>query len=115
MLGLGAERDEVGVVDDQRGAPTYTAHLATAVRELLDLPPGRWHVAGGGDCTRADFAEAIYETAGIDCRVRRITAAELDRPAARPAYSVLRSERPDAPTPPHWRDGLQTCLERLTS
>ena len=114
MLDLGAERDEVAVVDDQRGSPTYVGHLAAAVRELLDLPRGRWHVAGGGDCTWADFAAAIFESAGIDCRVKRITTAELDRPAARPSYSVLRSERPDAPTLPHWRDGLKTCLERLT-
>jgi dTDP-4-dehydrorhamnose reductase len=114
MLDLGAERDEVAVVDDQRGSPTYVGHLAAAVRELLDLPRGRWHVAGGGDCTWADFAAAIFDTAGVDCRVKRITTAELDRPAQRPAYSVLRSDRPDAPTLPHWRDGLQTCLERLT-
>jgi dTDP-4-dehydrorhamnose reductase len=114
MLDLGAERDEVAVVDDQRGSPTYVGHLAAAVRELLDVPRGRWHVAGGGDCTWADFAAAIFETAGIDCRVKRITTAKLDRPAQRPAYSVLRSERPDAPTLPHWRDGLQTCLARLT-
>ena len=97
------------MVDDQRGSPTYVGHLAAAVRELLDLPHGRWHLSGGGDCTWADFAEAIFETAGIDCHVRRITTAELDRPAPRPAYSVLRSERPDAPTLPHWRDGLRAC------
>jgi dTDP-4-dehydrorhamnose reductase len=114
MLRLGAERDEVAVVDDQRGSPTYVGHLAAAVRELLDLPQRRWHLSGGGDCTWADFAEAIFETAGIDCDVRRITTAELDRPAPRPAYSVLRSERPDAPTLPHWRDGLRACIERLS-
>ncbi len=70
---------------------------------------------GGGDCTWAELAEAIFEDAGVECRVRRITTAELDRPAPRPAYSVLRSERPDAPTLPHWRDGLRACLERLSS
>jgi dTDP-4-dehydrorhamnose reductase len=113
MLRLGAERDEVAVVDDQRGSPTYVGHLAAAVRELLDLPRGRWHLSGGGECTWADLAEAIFEDAGIDCRVRRITTAELDRPALRPAYSVLRSERPDAPTLPDWRQGLRHSLERL--
>jgi len=113
MLRLGAERDEVAVVDDQRGSPTYVGHLAAAVRELLDLPRGRWHLAGGGDCTWAELAEAIFETAGLDCRVRRITTAELDRPAPRPAYSVLRSERADAPTLPHWREGLRSCVERI--
>jgi dTDP-4-dehydrorhamnose reductase len=113
MLRLGAERDEVAVVDDQRGCPTYVGHLAAAVRELLELPQGLWHLAADGECTWAEFAEAIFEEAGIDCRVRRITAAGLGRPAPRPAYSVLRSERPDAPQLPHWRDGLRACLERL--
>ena len=113
MLRLGAERDEVSVVDDQRGCPTYVGHLAAATRALVELPRGIWHLAAGGDCTWAEFAEAVFEEAGIDCRVRRITAAELGRPAPRPAYSVLRSEREGAPGLPHWRDGLRACLARL--
>ena len=115
MLRLGEERDEVAVVDDQRGSPTYVGHLAAATRELVDAdrPPGVWHLAAAGDCTWAEFAESIFDAAGIDCRVRRITTAELGRPAPRPAYSVLRSERPEAPALPHWRDGLAACLARL--
>jgi dTDP-4-dehydrorhamnose reductase len=113
MLRLGAERDEVAVVDDRRGSPTYAGHLAAAVRELLDRPQGRWHLSGGGEATWADLAEAVFEDAGLDCRVRRISSAELGRPAARPAYSVLRSERPGVPALPHWREGLRDCLERL--
>ena len=113
MLRLGAERDEVSVVDDQRGCPTYVGHLAEATRELVALPHGVWHVAADGDCTWAEFAEAIFEEAGLDCRVRRIATAELARPAPRPAYSVLRSGRDGAPRLPHWRDGLRACLARL--
>jgi dTDP-4-dehydrorhamnose reductase len=115
MLRLGAERDEVSVVDDQRGCPTYTGHLARAVRELVaaGAPYGVWHLAADGDCTWADFAEAIFEEAGLDCRVRRMATAELGRPAPRPAYSVLRSERDGAPRLPHWREGLRECLARL--
>ena len=113
MLQLGRERDEVAVVGDQRGSPTYVAHLAAATHELVELPTGLWHVAADGDCTWAEFAEAIFEEAGLDCRVRRITTAELGRPAARPAYSVLRSERQAAPQLPHWREGLRECLARL--
>ena len=113
MLRLGAQQDEIAVVDDQRGCPTFVGHLAAAVRELVDLPYGVWHVAAAGDCTWADFAEAIFAEAGLACRVRRITTAELGRPAPRPAYSVLRSERPGAPQLPHWRDGLRECLARL--
>ncbi len=114
MLALGGERDEVSVVDDQRGSPTYVGDLAAAVRELIELPRGLWHLAAAGDCTWAELAEAIFEEAGLDCRVRRITTAELGRAAPRPAYSVLRSERRDAPQLPHWRDGLRACLDRLS-
>jgi len=113
MLRLGAERDEVAVVDDQRGSPTYVGHLAEATRELVLLPFGVYHVAADGDCTWADFAEAIFEEAGLACRVRRITSGDLERPAPRPANSVLRSERPETPRLPDWRDGLRACLSRM--
>ena len=116
MLRLGSERDEVAVVDDQRGCPTWATHLAVATRELVDadLPRGVWHLAAEGDCTWADFAQAIFEETGIACRVRRITSDALGRPAPRPTYSVLRSERANAPRLPHWRDGLRECLARIT-
>jgi dTDP-4-dehydrorhamnose reductase len=112
MLRLGRERDEVAVVDDQRGCPTYVGHLAAAVHEIVELPFGVYHVAASGECTWKEFAEAIFEEAGIDCRVRAITTAEFGRPAPRPAYSVLRSEK-GAPELPHWREGLKAALERL--
>jgi dTDP-4-dehydrorhamnose reductase len=115
MLRLGKERDELAVVDDQRGCPTYVGHLAAATRELLELPKGVWHLAADGDCTWAEFAEAIFDQARLDCRVRPISSEELGRPAPRPAYSVLRSERATAPRLPHWRDGLRECLRRLGS
>jgi dTDP-4-dehydrorhamnose reductase len=112
MLRLGAERDEVAVVGDQRGCPTYVGHLAEAVRELVDAgqPRGVWHLAAGGDCTWADFAEAIFAEAALRCRVRRIASQELGRPAPRPSYAVLRSERDGAPKLRHWREGLRACL-----
>ena len=112
MLRLGAEREEVAVVDDQRGCPTHVGHLAAAVPALVDLPFGVYHVAAAGDCTWADFAEAIFEEARLECRVRRITTAEFGARAPRPAYSVLRSEK-GAPELPHWREGLRECLARL--
>jgi dTDP-4-dehydrorhamnose reductase len=113
MLRLGEERDEVSVVADQRGCPTFVGHLAAATRELVKLPGGVWHVAANGEATWAEFAEAIFEEAGLACRVVPITTAELGRPAPRPAYTVLRSEREGAPQLPHWREGLCACLERL--
>ena len=112
MLRLGAERDEVAVVDDQRAAPTYAPHLARATRQVLDRPFGVYHLAAEGDCTWAELAEAIFEEARIGCRVRRIRTHELGRTAPRPAYSVLRSEK-GAPRLPHWSDGLRACLDRL--
>lgn len=117
MLGLGVERDEVAVVDDQRGCPTYVGHLAQAVRELVDTgrPRGVWHLAAQGDCTWADLAEAVFSEAGLDCKVRRISTEELGRPAPRPTYAVLRSERVGAPTLPHWRQGLRDCLAEMGS
>jgi dTDP-4-dehydrorhamnose reductase len=112
MLRLGAEQDEVAVVDDQRGSPTYVVHLAAAVEQIVRLPYGVYHVAAAGDCTWAEFAEAIFEEAGLPARVRRITTAEFGARAPRPAYSVLRSEK-GAPELPHWREGLRSCLEQL--
>jgi dTDP-4-dehydrorhamnose reductase len=113
MLRLGAEREEVGVVDDQQGSPTYVGHLAEATKQIVALPFGVYHVAAGGDCTWADFAEAIFDEAGLSCRVRRVTSAEIGRPAPRPAYSVLRSEKPATPLLPNWRQGLRECLDRI--
>ena len=112
MLRLGAEREEVGVVDDQRGCPTYVGHLAAAVRDVVRLPYGVYHVAAAGDCTWAEFAEAIFEEARVGCRVRRIASSEYPTPVERPAYSVLRSEK-GAPELPHWREGLRECIAFL--
>ena len=87
------------------------------MHELVDgeARPGVWHLAAGGECAWADFAEAIFEDAGIACRVRRITTGGLARPAPRPAYGVLRSEHAEAPTLPHWREGLRACLAAIRS
>jgi dTDP-4-dehydrorhamnose reductase len=113
MLRLGPTRDEIPVVDDQRGSPTYVGHLADATRRILDLPYDTYHAGADGDCTWAELAEATFAEAGLATRVRRIRTEELGRPAPRPAYSVLRSEHPEAPRLPHWHEGLRACLARL--
>jgi dTDP-4-dehydrorhamnose reductase len=113
MLRLAHERGEVTVVDDQRSAPTYAGHLAAVVEVILALPYGVYHVAADGDCTWAEFAEAIFEEAAVDCTVHRVTSEEWGARAARPPYSVLRSEKPGTPHLPHWRLGLRACLDRL--
>jgi dTDP-4-dehydrorhamnose reductase len=112
MLRLAQERDEIAVVDDQRTSPTYVGHLAAATQALLERRFGIWHLAADGAATWAEFAEAIFEEAGLRTKVKRVTSAELGRRAERPAYSVLRSEK-DAPALPHWREGLRECLSRI--
>ena len=92
--------------------PTFTEHLAAATAEIAALPYGTYHVAAAGECSWADFAEAIFAEAGLTCSVRRVTTAEYGARAPRPAHSVLRSER-GAPELPHWRDGLRACLTRI--
>ncbi len=111
MLALGRDKRRVEVVDDQRGSPTYVDHLADATRKLVTLPHGLYHVAAEGDCTWFEFAEAIFEEAGIDCEVVPISSEDLGRPAQRPANSILRSANPETPRLPHWRDGLRAYLE----
>src|SRR3954447_14731705 len=111
MLRLAEERDEVGVVDDQIGCPTFTGHLAPALVEIAERRlTGVLHVAGRGACSWCELARATFEEAGADCRAVPVTSAEFARPAERPAWSVLRSTRPEAPVLPPWREGLSAFL-----
>jgi dTDP-4-dehydrorhamnose reductase len=113
MLELAATRDEVAVVTDQVGCPTFTGHLAPALVELAERrDAGIMHLAGGDRCSWNEFAVEIFAQAGISCRVRPSTTAEQGRPAPRPAWSVLGSERDDRPPMPSWQQGLAAYLER---
>jgi dTDP-4-dehydrorhamnose reductase len=103
---LARERDELKVVDDQVGCPTSTAHLAAALVELAAASPaGLLHVAAAGECSWFEFAREIVAATGVECDVAPCTTAEFPRPATRPAYSVMRSER-GAPELPDWHEGL---------
>jgi dTDP-4-dehydrorhamnose reductase len=119
ILRLAAERDELNVVDDQVGCPTFTGHLSSALLDLAARRPlGIVHVAGGGLCSWYEFARAIVAGSGLRCEVKPCTTAEMPRPATRPAYSVLRSERgDDVPALPDWHDGLAeyTAVTRAVS
>jgi dTDP-4-dehydrorhamnose reductase len=111
MLRLGAERDEVRVVADQIGSPTYTPHLADGLLRLAATDTyGVHHMSAAGHCSWHEFARAIFAGAGVDCEAVPVTTAEFPRPAPRPAWSVLASERPDAIALPDWRDGLRGYL-----
>jgi dTDP-4-dehydrorhamnose reductase len=110
MLRLGEERNELQVVDDQVGCPTFTGHLARALVELAEgHGHGFLHVAGSGACSWYEFARAIFERAAVDVDLRPCTTEQFPRPARRPANSVLASER-GAPELPAWQDGLDAYL-----
>ena len=111
MLRLAEDRDEVSVVADQIGCPTFTGHLAPALVAIAERRlTGVMHVAGGGACSWHELAQATFEEARADCRALPVTTAEFPRPAPRPAWSVLGSTRPDVPALPPWRDGLSAYL-----
>ncbi len=120
MLRLGEERgrsEPIVVVDDQVGSPTFTRDLAAAMRELAVTGRfGTYHRTNRGVCSWYEFAAAIFELAGLDVDLRPSRSSELDRPATRPAYSVL-SDRHSAlcglKEMPHWRAGLARLLEEL--
>jgi dTDP-4-dehydrorhamnose reductase len=114
MLKLGDERDEVRVVNDQLGCPTYTRHLADGLLDLAATEAyGIHHVAGAGACSWHAFAIEIFSQAGVTCRVDPATTAEMGRPAQRPAYSVLQTARDDGVVLPEWRDGLRAYLDQV--
>lgn len=114
MLRLAGEREELTVVDDQVGFPTFTGHLAPALVALAEArATGILHAGGDAPCTWYEFARAIFAQAGRDVAVRPGRTRDLARPAPRPAYSVLGTERGDAPRLPHWRDGLAAFLDEI--
>lgn len=130
MLRLGRERGDVRaageaggqggpitVVDDQVGSPTFTRDLAAATRELAVTGRyGTYHRTNDGTCSWFEFAAATFELAGLDVDLRPMSSDELDRPAPRPAYSVLsgrHSVLSGLRTMPHWRDGLERLLREL--
>lgn len=108
------------VVHDQRGRPTYTPHLADALIRIgrlaaeSDAGRGMFHYADEDECTWFDFASAIVEEVGADTRVEPVTSDQFPRPAKRPAYSVLSTERYERLTgvrPESWREGLREYLQ----
>ncbi len=111
MLRLAGEREEIAVVEDQVGCPTYTGHLAAALVELAESSAeGIHHVAGAGAASWNALAREIFAQAGLGTRVLPSSTAEQNRPAPRPAYSVLGVTRPDTPRLPAWTDGLTAYL-----
>ncbi|MGV8137604.1 MAG: dTDP-4-dehydrorhamnose reductase [Mangrovibacterium sp.] len=124
MIRLGLERDELRVVFDQIGSPTYAADLAQAILVIISktIPktggwkPGIYHYSNEGVCSWYDFAKSIHEVYGITCNVRPVTTNEYPTPARRPAFSVLNKskiKRIFNLEIPYWRDSLKTCIEEI--
>lgn len=115
MLRLGAQRDEVRVVCDQIGAPTYTRDLARLLCDMAARPvKGIYHASNAGACSWAQFAARIMQTAGLNCRVIEIPGSEYPQAARRPGNSRLSSksllQAGYAPLPP-WEAALDHMLK----
>jgi dTDP-4-dehydrorhamnose reductase len=111
MLRLAGERESVQVVTDQVGCPSWTGHLAPALVGLLERGvTGLCHLAGAGAVSWNGFAREIFRQAESDCRVEPASTEQMARPAPRPEYSALESERDDLLPLPPWQDGLAAYL-----
>ena len=111
MLRLADNQNEVLVVHDQVGSPTYTWHLAYGIVRLIEgLEHGIHHMAGGGSCSWYEFAREIFDQAEVECKVLSATTEMLGRPAPRPPFSALATEREHAIELPAWQDGLSGYL-----
>jgi dTDP-4-dehydrorhamnose reductase len=116
MLRLAADHGEVLVVRDQVGSPTYTWHLASGMVRLIEgLEYGIHHMAAAGTCSWYDFANEIFEQAKVECKVMSGTTEMLGRPAPRPPYSALASQRQHAIVLPAWQDGLAAYIAQRES
>jgi dTDP-4-dehydrorhamnose reductase len=114
ILHLAAERDALTVVDDQVGCPTFTGHLARGLVELATAEPrpvGLVHLAAAGACSWHELAQELVDARGLHCQIRPGRTEDLGRPAPRPAYSVLETERgKEVPALPGWREGVADYL-----
>lgn len=116
MLKLAADRDEVTVVDDQVGSPTWTGHLAPAlVRAAGSDARGIAHTAGAGQVSWCGLAEEVFRLAGTGTRAVPVSSEAFPRPAKRPAWSVLASTRDDVPALPDWREGVRLHLSEANA
>ncbi len=126
MIRLGTERDEINVVSDQTGTPTYAADLAETLLTIIqkvengkvekERLTGIFHYSNEGQTNWAEFAEAIFHIKKIDCKVNKIATEAYPTPAKRPPYSVLDKTKIKTTFGieiPHWKASLEKCLERL--
>lgn len=122
MLRLMKERESLSVVDDQVGCPTYAADLAEVIMQIIQQPavakanPGIYHFSDEGVISWFQFAEAIKELSGSQCKVNPIPSSQYPTPAKRPHYSVMDTSKIKQTfniAPPHWKASLEQCLKFL--
>ena len=124
MLRLGSEREELKVVFDQVGTPTYAADLAATILKIIELSesnaakfvPGIYHFSNEGVASWFDFSQAIFALSTIKCKVFPVLSKEFPTPATRPNYSVLdktKIKNTFAIEIPYWMESLEKCLKKL--
>ncbi len=120
MLRLGNERDELGVIFDQVGTPTYAKNLAESILDIIQSQREYesnsveiYHYSNEGVCSWYDFAKTIFELSNIRCNVNPITTEQYPTPAKRPHYSILNKTKIKKDFKldiPYWKDALKVCL-----
>ena len=121
MLRLGREKEQLGVIFDQIGTPTYAHDLAVAIMTAINkgIIPGVYHFSNEGVISWYDFTKAIHRIAGITgCQVRPLHTSEYPTPATRPHYSVLdktKIKETYGIEIPYWEESLIVCIEKLTA
>ncbi len=122
MLRLGAERDQLNIVFDQIGSPTYAEDIASTILEIINqLEAGNCHYgifnfSNEGVCSWYDFANEIFSMSKIKCNINPITSEEYPTPAQRPNYSVMNKGKIKKTYQieiPHWKDSLKRCLKAI--
>ena len=124
MIKLGTERDELSVVFDQIGSPTYAGDLAKAIYTIIEkvesnekqFVAGIYHFSNEGVCSWYDFTKEIHALAGIQCLVKPIETKDFPSPAKRPFYSVLNKKKIKETygvVVPYWKDSLAYCIQKL--
>lgn len=120
MRRLGAEKDQINVISDQIGSPTYARDLAQCMLEILpkisNLETEIYHFSNEGVSSWYDFAVAIMEISGLTCTVNPIPSSQYPTPAQRPFYSVLNKSKIKSHFGveiPHWRNSLKDCISKL--
>lgn len=119
IMHLASERNELRVVDDQIGSPTYAKDLAAVIVQLCqrgDEPSGIYHYANRGAISWCDFARAIVSISGAECNILPCTTAEYGAKAPRPAYSVLDTSKISNTLRcdiPDWRISLEECINKM--